>query len=729
MMKEKKSHITPLESRVGEFFDAHPREAFKSRQVAKRLGIRDEREFQSLREVLHALVERKVLSYGRQKGYALQGSDRNVRGRLSMSRQGYGYVTLPGSPFGEIYVGPKSLGTALDGDIVDLVLFAGHRGKKAAGEKAEGEIVRVISRAHTEFVGTLEQSRNFFFVVVDDRKIPRDIYVPREGLHGAKPGDKVVVALEDWTDALLNPEGKIVEVIGVSGDSTAEVESVIKAYRLPTSFPREVESFVHGIPEEIPAEEIKRRKDLRSIVCFTIDPDDAKDFDDAVSIEPLEGGSVRLGVHIADVSAYVKEGTPLDREAFSRGTSVYLANQVVPMLPEKLSNNLCSLKPKVDRLAYSCIMEVSEKGKVKKYEIVRSVINSKRRFTYEEVERILDAGVGEFAKPLASLWELAKILRAGRMKKGSIDFDAPEAKFRYDERGKPVEVKVKARLKSHQLVEECMLLANQTVAEHVGKQKKEEDIKPFLYRVHDSPNIEKLRELSSFVEKFGYTLNVGESVSSKELQKLLNEVRGTPEENVINEVSLRAMAKAIYSERNIGHFGLAFDHYTHFTSPIRRYPDLVVHRMLDEYGRGMSHARREHYLNDLPEIAKWSSDRERVAMEAERASVKVMQAEYMKQHVGDEFEGVISGVTNYGMYVEINDLLVEGMIHVRNIGDDYYEHDEKHYSLVGRRTGRRFRLGDSITVKVVSVNVENREIDFACADSDAPSRKKKRRNR
>lgn len=720
----------PMEQRVVDFFSAHPRESFKSRQVAKRLSIRDEKEFQALRGVLHALVESNTLTHARARGYSLKAGDRNIRGVLSMSKQGYGYVTVPGSTFGEVYIGPNYLGTALDGDTVDVALFAGHREKKGEGRKSEGEIVAVLSRAHKEFVGTLEQSKSFFFVVVDDRKIPRDIYVPPEDLNGAKPGDKVVVAFESWENDLQNPEGKIVEVIGRSGDSSAEVASVIKAFRLPTSFPREVEAFVKNIPAAIAPDEIKHRRDFRSLTTLTIDPEDAKDFDDALSIEVISGDTVRLGVHIADVSAYVKEGTPLDQEAFSRGTSVYLANQVVPMLPEKLSNDLCSLKPNVDRLTFSCVMDVSAKGKITHYEIARSVINSKRRFTYEEVEEILNNGKGEHAEVLKTLWSLAQTLKRNRMKNGSIDFDSAEAKFRYDERGKPVEVLIKSRLKSHQLVEECMLLANQTVAMHIGKAKKETDIQPFVYRIHDSPDIDKLRELSVFVEKFGHKLNVSASVSSKDLQKLLNEVKGTPEENVINEVSLRTMAKAVYSEKNIGHYGLAFDYYTHFTSPIRRYPDLVVHRMLDEYAAGMPHPRREHYLNELPQICKWSSDRERVAMEAERASVKVMQAEYMKQHIGDEFEGVISGVTNYGMYVEINDLLVEGMIHVRNIGDDYYEHDERHYSLVGRRTRRTFRLGDSINVKVVKVNVENREIDFACVDSEtAPPRKKKRKNR
>ena len=719
-----------MEQRVIDFFTAHPRESFKSRQVAKRLSIREDKEFQTLRGVLHALVESNTLTHARARGYALKAGDRNIRGILSMSKQGYGYVTVPGSTFGDVYIGPKYLGTALDGDTVDVTLFAGHREKKGDERKSEGEIVAVLSRAHKEFVGTLEQSKSFFFVVVDDRKIPRDIYVPQEDLNGAKPGDKVVVAFESWENDLMNPEGKIVEVIGRSGDSSAEVASVIRAFRLPTSFPRDVETFVKEIPATVAQDEINRRRDFRSLVTLTIDPEDAKDFDDALSIEAIGGDTVRIGVHIADVSAYVKEGTPLDREAFSRGTSVYLANQVVPMLPEKLSNDLCSLKPDVDRLTFSCVMDVTTKGKISHYEIARSVINSKRRFTYEEVEEILDSGRGEHAEVLETLWSLAQTLKRNRMKNGSIDFDSPEAKFRYDERGKPVEVRIKSRLKSNQLVEECMLLANQTVAMHIGKAKKETDIQPFVYRIHDAPDIDKLRELSVFVEKFGHKLNVSASVSSKDLQKLLNEVKGTPEENVINEVSLRTMAKAVYSEKNIGHYGLAFDYYTHFTSPIRRYPDLVVHRMLDEYAAGMSHARREYYLNELPQICKWSSDRERVAMEAERASVKVMQAEYMKQHIGDEFEGVISGVTNYGMYVEINDLLVEGMIHVRNIGDDYYEYDEKHYSLVGRRTRRTFRLGDSISVKVVKVNVENREIDFACVDSEpAPPRKKKRRNR
>lgn len=677
------------------------------------------------------MVEGKVLTYARRKGYSRRTPTSGIRGVLSMSKQGHGVVLVPDPEFGRIFIGPKSLGTALDGDTVEVALFASRRTRRDGQTELEGEIVKVVSRAHNEFVGTLEQSRNFFFVVVDDRKVPRDIYVPTEALNGARVGDKVVVEFDSWDNELLNPEGTIVEIIGRSGDSIVEVASVIKAFRLRTAFPAAVEAYVENIPNTISADELGKRRDFRALATFTIDPEDAKDFDDALSVEPRGGGAFRLGVHIADVSAYVREGTPLDEEAFKRGTSVYLANQVVPMLPERLSNDLCSLKPDVDRLTYSCVMEVSPKGKVTHYEVVRSVINSRRRFTYEEVERILETGRGDHADALSMLWDLAQLLKQNRMKHGSIDFESPEAKFRYDENGKPVEVRVKHRLKSHQLVEECMLLANQTVATHIGRPRKEADIQPFVYRVHDAPDTEKLRELSAFVAKFGHTLNVGASVASKQLQKLLDDVRGTPEENVINEVSLRAMAKAVYSEKNIGHFGLALSYYTHFTSPIRRYPDLIVHRLVDEYDKGMSHARRQHFLAQLPDVCRWSSDRERVAMEAERESVKVMQAEYMKQHLGDEFEGIISGVTSYGMYVEINDLLVEGMIHVRNIGNDYYEHDEKHYSLVGRRSGRRFRLGDQISVRVVRVDVENREIDFACVEPEASlsSKKKKRVHR
>ncbi|MDE3056610.1 MAG: ribonuclease R [Bacteroidota bacterium] len=732
-----------IKRRVVEFFDAHPHQALKSRQVARRLGIRDEETFQTLRTVLHSMVDEKVLSHTRGKGYFRRppankkGSSSAVipergfqQGTLTIFKQGHGIVSVDGDRHNEIYIGPKFLGTGMSGDTVEVALFAAHKKHpKNKDERREGEIVSVLLRANSEIVGTLEQSKNFFFVIPDDNTVPRDIYIPQDKVNGARPGDKVVVKFESWESDLLNPEGAIVEIIGRAGEVSAEITSVIKAFHLPNSFPHEVEEYVRKIPERIPEEEIALRTDLRSLVCFTIDPFDAKDFDDAISIEQFDGETFRLGVHIADVSAYVKENTPLDAEAYKRGTSVYLANQVVPMLPEKLSNNVCSLNPRVDRLAYTCFMDISAQGKVIAYSIEKSVINSKRRFTYEEVEKILDSGEGDFVRELSQVWSLASTLRKKRMKSGSVDFDTREAKFRYDTSGKPIAIIVKERLKSHQLVEECMLMANQTVAKHIGMSKQVKNILPFMYRVHNAPDMEKLRELALFVQKFGYALNVSSSVSSKALQKLLNDVKGTPEENVITEVALRSMAKAVYSEKNIGHYGLGFDYYTHFTSPIRRYPDLIVHRMLEEYARGMAPARRKHYISRLPEMGRWSSERERVAMEAERASVKVMQAEYMKQHMGDEFDGIISGVTHFGIFIEINELLVEGMLHVRNIDDDYYIHNEKQYSLVGQRHGRAFRLGDPIRVRVMRVDVENREIDFAYVPEAASKAKKKKKQK
>lgn len=720
-MTSSEEHI--LYGRVQKLFDRHPNKGFRSREVRARLRIDDEDVFQSLRRVLHAMADRGELVYTKAKGYYrpdVSGTN-ELTGVLSITRSGTGFVSVEGG--GEIYIAKRSLSTAFNGDTVRVAIFGGRKSKHNRNEHVEGEVIGVVSRASTEFVGRLEHSRNFYFVVCDDPTVQRDIYIPPQYLNGARAGEKVIAVLDSWESELLNPEGRIMSVIGQSGSIHTEIASVIEAFHLPKQFPPEVDAAAAALPARIPARELASRRDLRGLVTMTIDPEDAKDFDDALSIERIDDDTLMLGVHIADVGAYVHSGSPIDQEAFERGTSVYLANQVVPMLPERISNNLCSLVPKKDRLAHSCLMTVSAKGKIKSYEILHTVICSKRRFSYEEAEAALDSGRGDFADELQLLWSIASCLRAKRMKAGAVDFDAPEAKFRYDEHGTPVEIRVKERLKSHQLVEECMLLANRTVAEHVGRAGREEAERPFVYRVHDAPDRDKLKELSLFVKKFGYSLNVSGSVSSKELQKLLQAAHGTKEENVINEVALRSMAKAVYSEKNIGHFGLSFDYYTHFTSPIRRYPDLMVHRLLDEYARGMSHARRLEVAGRLPSECKWCSDRERVAMEAERASVKVMQVEYMRDRIGEEYDAVISGVASYGLFVEINDVLVEGLLHVRHLGDDYYRFDEKAYQIVGERRGRTFRLGDAIRVVVQAVNVERRMIDFALAPEAKPFRK------
>jgi ribonuclease R len=690
--------------------------------------VKGKEEYRSLRELVDELERKGILEADDRGRFRMaprqpdpgknsaQGPGK-LTGTLHMNRRGFGFVTVEGQEE-DIYIAPRNLHTALHGDVVAVVPFArsASRGKKTEDNRTEGEVAAIVTRTVTTVTGRLEASKTSFFVVPDDERFTRDIYVSREDAARAKPGDKVVVRLNEWTDEHLNPEGEITEVLGTAGDARVEVLSVARTFGLPPSFPADVEREAAALPGTIAPADLTGRVDCRRQTVVTIDPEDAKDFDDALSWERVDATTVRLGVHIADVSHFVREGSMLDREAYARGTSVYMVNEVIPMLPERLSNDLCSLRPATDRLTYSVFMDVDDHGTVLSHEIVKSVIHSTRRFSYEEVQKILEAGRGEHADVLLPLFALSKILLKKRRKNGSLDFDTGEAKFKFDAEGLPSQIIKKTRLDAHRLVEECMLLANQTVAQHIGVAKREADVRPFLYRVHDLPDPGKLRELGTFVRQFGYALDAKTGVSSRELQKLLDKVEGSEVENVINEVALRCMAKAVYATKNIGHYGLAFSHYTHFTSPIRRYPDLIVHRLLEEYARGVQGARLEEIRKSLPAIARQSSERERVANEAERASVKVMQVEYMKRHVGDEFAGVITGVTNFGIFVEINDLLVEGMIPVRELTDDYYLYDEKNHALRGRSRGKVYRLGDHVSIKVLSVSAESRKIDFALVD-------------
>lgn len=712
--------IASLKKKVLTYLSSNAGTSISIKDLSRHMNIHDREEFHSLRELVDDLERRGVLkldeqrriSYVRpERAEAKKSQSSRVVGPLKVSKRGIGMVRVPGTET-DILIAPGSMGTAFHGDVVAVIPFARRVSQRRGAEDAapEGEVVEIVERRVQTITGTLKKARNFLFVEPDDRRYSRDVYVSRESARKAHEGDKVVVRLLPWTDPHLNPEGAIEEVLGLAGDARVEVMSVARGFGLPTAFPREVEREAAQLPGVIPPSEIASRLDYRSVPTVTIDPEDAKDFDDALSCEDLHNGTLRVGVHIADVSFYVQEGSALDDEALTRGTSVYLVNEVIPMLPERLSNDLCSLRPRKDRLTFSVLLDVHPDGTVEKHRIAQTIIHSARRFTYEEVQEIIDAGKGEHADTILPLYHLSRVLLARRQKQGSIDFETAEAKFRFDSHGFPSAILKKERLASHRLVEEFMLLANATIARHVGAGKSESN--PLIYRVHDLPDPVRLKELASFVKQFGFSLDARNGVTSRSLQKLLDQARGSEVENLINEIALRSMAKAVYSEKNVGHYGLAFPFYTHFTSPIRRYPDLVVHRLLKEYNRGVGVRRLNTLRERLPGIAEQSSQRERIAMEAERESVRVMQVEYMKRHLGDEFEGVIGGVTSFGFFVEITELLVEGLVRVRDLTDDYYLYDEARYALRGRSHGRVFRLGDTVRVRVLIVNPDDRTIDL-----------------
>ena len=605
-----------------------------------------------------------------------------------------------------IFIAERNSAHAMNNDKVKIAFFA-----KRKHHDAEGEVIEILERANDTFVGTLEVEKSYAFLVTENRTLANDIFIPKDKLKGGKTGDKAVVKVIEWPDKAKNPIGQVIDILGKAGDNTTEMHAILAEFGLPYVYPQAVEKAADKIPAEITAEEIARREDFRKVTTFTIDPKDAKDFDDALSIRKLKDNLWEVGVHIADVTHYVKEGSIIDKEAEKRATSVYLVDRTIPMLPERLCNFLCSLRPHEEKLAFSVIFDITEKGDVKNSRVVHTVIYSDRRFTYEEAQQIIETKNGDFKDEVLMLDTIAKALREKRFAAGAINFDRYEVKFEIDEKGKPVSVYFKESKDANKLVEEFMLLANRTVAEQIGRVPKGKKAKVLPYRIHDLPDPEKLDNLNQFIARFGYKLRTNGTKTdiSKSINHLLDDIQGKKEENLIETVSIRAMQKARYSTHNIGHYGLAFDYYTHFTSPIRRFPDMMVHRLVTKYldcGRSVSESKYD-------DLCDHSSNMEQIAANAERASIKYKQVEFMSERVGQTYDGVISGVTEWGLYVELNENKCEGMIPMRDLDDDYYEFDEKNYCLRGRRKNHTYSLGDAITVKVARANLEKKQLDFA----------------
>ena len=710
--KEKKAGKHMKKSELAEklmtWMQMRPGEDFATKQIFRGLNLTTHPLKMLCMDILHDMVEDDFLQIVENGHYKLNNHGIILTGTFQRKSNGKNsFVPDDGSE--PIFIAERLSGHAMHGDKVKVSLTAKRRGRKV-----EGEVIEILERAKDTFVGTLKVEKYYAFLLTEDRTLANDIFIPRDMLKGGKNGDKAVVKVVEWPQDAKNPIGKVVDILGQAGDNNTEMHAILAEFGLPYVYPKTVEQAAEKISDIITPEDYAEREDFREIITFTIDPKDAKDFDDALSIRPLKPGLWEVGVHIADVTHYVKEGSSIDKEAEKRATSVYLVDRTIPMLPERLCNLLCSLRPNEEKLAYSAIFEMNDKAEVKHARIAKTVIKSDRRFTYEEAQDIIETGEGEFKDEILKLNELAQILRKNRMASGAVDFDRVEVRFEIDEKGKPLSVYFKESKEANKLIEEFMLLANRTVAECIGKVPKNKKAKVFPYRIHDLPAPERLENLNWFVNRFGYKIRTSGSKSevSKSLNKLLVEVRGKKEQNLIEMVSLKAMQKAKYSTHNIGHYGLAFDYYTHFTSPIRRFPDMMVHRLLARYLAGGRTAMEAKY----EDLCEHSSAMEQIAANAERASIKYKQVEFMGERMGQEFDGTISGVTEWGLYVEINENKCEGMIPMRELDDDYYDFDEKSYCLTGRRYHKKYSLGDPVRIKVVRANLERKQLDFALVE-------------
>ncbi|MFZ9044506.1 MAG: ribonuclease R [Cyclobacteriaceae bacterium] len=699
-----------LKRELRELFAANLEESYSFQQVIREMGLRDAKSKNILKDLLFSLEDKGFIRKNRAARWSSAISPSSYQGIVDHVNPRFCYVIVPELE-DDIWVKTGDMKFAIDGDTVEVQVTR----PASADYRAEGRITKVVKRSKAEFVGRVELSPKFAFVVPDNRNIHFDIFVFPEKINKAKHNDKVIVTIDRWHDFQnKSPKGEITDVLGQAGENEAEIHSIMAEFGLPFKFPQRVEKEAEKFEEVITKEELAYRRDMRSITTFTIDPADAKDFDDALSMEILDNGNIEIGVHIADVSHYVQPGTHLEDEARDRATSVYLVDRTIPMLPENLSNGLCSLRPNEDKLTFSAVFEMDKNGKVYNKWFGRTITHSDRRFTYEEAQERIESGEGDFASEINQLNFIAKKIRNRRFKKGAVNFETVEVKFRLDEAGKPLEVVPKVRKDAHKLIEEFMLLANLEVATYIFDMKSartSEESATFVYRVHEDPDPDKLQNFASFAARFGHKLDTVDNISHS-LNRLMEDIEGKPEQNVLESIAIRSMAKARYTTDPQGHFGLAFDHYTHFTSPIRRYPDIMVHRLLWHYLEKGKAPEREPYEKDCLH----SSEREKRAAEAERASIKYKQVEFMQGMLGETFDGIVSGVTEWGVYVEVIQTKCEGMVRVADLDDDYYEFDEKNFRIVGKRNKRVITLGDKLHVQVVATDIDRRTIDLLLVD-------------